>query len=255
MQLGAKIQRMNPMCPSRSEQKQASMNFLLDFSPLNKMTVSPNLDNSKLQKNTSDHTPVNAPPHDFDPYKSSRFVGHSLWMIPTGSALKVYDEIVGTTARQLGTFHFLPHVTLVAALMAPVQDVIERTRHLATLLAPYEFELDDLSQKDAYFQCVFATMKRTDAVVDANETARQVFEEKRLDPPYMPHLSLIYGEFDHDRKTNEIIPKLREQLQERGVDTRRLPVDAIEIWSTQGDVKDWYLVERVPLVRSMEKMQ
>jgi hypothetical protein len=182
-----------------------------------------------------------------DPYKSSRFVGYSLWMVPTGASLKAYDDIVGTTARELQTFHFLPHVTLVAALMTPVQDVVERTRHLATLLAPYEFELDDVSQRDAYFQCVFATMKVNDAAVNANTIARQVFPEKQSDPPYMPHLSLIYGDFPYEYKMQELIPKLRTKLKERTPDSLRLPVDAIEIWSTQGDVKEWYLVERVPL--------
>lgn len=211
--------------------------------------MSPRLNDETL------HTSSSTPADDVDPYKSSRFVGHSLWMIPTGSALKAYDDIVGTTARRLGTFHFVPHITLVAALMLPVEDVIERTKHLATLLAPYEFELDDLSQRDAYFQCVFATMKVTNTVVHANAIARQVFTEKQMDPPYMPHLSLIYGDFDCQRKTQEIIPQLRERLKERAPDTLRLPVDAIEIWSTQGDVKDWYLVERVPLVRTCEEMQ
>jgi hypothetical protein len=182
-----------------------------------------------------------------DPYKSSRFVGHSLWMIPAGAARNAYDDIVGTTARQLDTFHFLPHVTLVAAIMTPVEDVIERTRHLATLLAPYEFELDDISQRDAYFQCVYATMKLTDGPLYANGVARQVFQEKQADPPYMPHLSLIYGAFPHERKTQEIIPQLREKFLARAPTTLHLPVDAIEIWSTQGEAKDWYLVERVPL--------
>lgn len=182
-----------------------------------------------------------------DPYKSSSFVGHSLWMIPAGKARDAYDDIVGTTARELDTFHFLPHVTLVAALMTPVEDVVARTRHLGTLLGPYEFELDDISQRDAFFQCVYCTMKLTDAAVHANGVARQIFEEKRSDPPYMPHLSLIYGDFPYERKVQEIIPQLRDKFEARAPDTLKLPVEAIEIWSTQGDVKDWYLVERVPL--------
>ena len=231
----------------------ATVAFLLEIYSRDPSLMPPQSDDDNLLPRSStplnDDTTSKTSPlgSDFDPYKSSRFVGHSLWMIPTGTALKAYDDIVGATAHELDTFHFVPHVTLVAAIMSPIDQVIERTRHLATLLSPYEFELDDLSQKDAYFQCVFATMKRTEAVVNANAVARQVFAEKQSDPPYMPHLSLLYGDFEYDRKVNEIIPKLRQQLQERAPDSLRLPVDAIEIWSTQGDVKEWYLVERVPL--------
>jgi 2'-5' RNA ligase len=215
----------------------ATIAFLLElFSNGTVNVVAPSSDNN-----------ITTIPASEDPYKSSRFVGHSLWMIPAGTARKAYDEIIGTTARQLDTFHFLPHITLVAAILTPVEDVVQRTRHLATLLAPYEFELDDLSQRDAYFQCVYATMKLTDAPLHANAVARQVFPEKQSDPPYMPHLSLIYGAFGQERKTQEILPRLREKFLERAPDTLHLPVDAIELWSTQGDVKDWYLVERVPL--------
>jgi Cyclic phosphodiesterase-like protein len=210
-----------------------------------------------------------------DPYKSSRFVGHSLWMIPSrtvvGGSLQAYDAIIGEMAQELGTFHFVPHITLVAALLGPVEDIVQKTRHLGTLVAPYEFQWDDsdnsdnnnrppLSYKDAYFQCVFARMKLTDAVVQANATARQVFQEKQMDPPYMPHLSLIYGDYSETEKKERLIPQLCQKFHDRkgggtadadaanGTCYATIPVDAIEIWSTQGDVKDWYLVERVPLV-------
>jgi Cyclic phosphodiesterase-like protein len=168
-------------------------------------------------------------------------------MVPTGHALTAYDGIVGTMAMELGTFHFLPHITLVAALMEPVEDILQKTRQLATMVAPYEFHLQDVAQKDAYFQCVYATMKLTDQVLNANTAARTVFEEKQNDPPYMPHLSLIYGDFTAHEKNERLIPKLRQQLLDGAPETETIPVDAIEIWSTQGDVKEWYLVERVPL--------
>lgn len=183
----------------------------------------------------------------FDPYKSSSFVGHSLWMVPSGDALEAYGSIIGKTANELGTFHFLPHITLVAALMESEEDVVKKTRELASQLAPYEFVLDDISQKDAYFQCLYATMKKTDDVIHANQVARQVFEEKQKDPAYMPHLSLVYGNFTFAEKENIIMPKLRQELQSFSPKTYTIPVDAIEVWSTEGDVKEWYLVERLPL--------
>jgi len=184
-------------------------------------------------------------------------------MVPSsvGGSLEAYDTIIGGMSKELGTFHFLPHITLIAALLDPIETIVEKTRHLSTLIAPYKFHLQDMGQKDAYFQCVFATMKLTEDVVNANMTARNVFasENKLLDPPYMPHLSLIYGDFSLEEKKNHLIPTLRHQLfpQNEGESTSLtsiIPVDAIEIWSTQGDVKDWYLVERVPLVGSKKEM-
>jgi 2'-5' RNA ligase len=184
-----------------------------------------------------------------DPYKSSRFIGHSLWMVPReGSAtVKAYSEIVSQTAQELNTFDFLPHITLVAAITTGEEDVLKRTRELGKQLAPYQYELDGISYRDAYFQCVYATYQRTPEVVAANELARQVFPEKQSDPPYMPHLSLIYGDLTEEEKTKTVIPKLEKAFEQRSDYTHTIQVDAIQLWSTQGDVAEWYVVETIPL--------
>lgn len=182
-----------------------------------------------------------------DPYKSSTFVGHSLWMVPSGAAKEAYFSIVSETALELGTFQFLPHITLVAAMMTGENDVVERTKELAAELAPYEFEFDNVSQHDAYFQSVFAKFKLTKEVIDANALAREFFPERKTDPDYMPHLSLVYGDIDRYEKEIDIIPELQQKLEDEAPRTNRFMVDTIEVWSTQGHVKDWYLVETIPL--------
>ena len=186
--------------------------------------------------------------NDNDPYKSSSFVGHSLWMCPKrGAAREAYSAIIAETSSRLGTFRFLPHITLVAAMKTGAEDVVERTRVLAEKLAPYEFEFDAISQRDAYFQCVFAKMKASEEVVGANRLARTVFSERSSDPEYTPHLSLVYGDFSLEEKESGIVPEIEAMLREKATETASFGVDSIEVWSTQGDVKEWYLVETVPL--------
>jgi len=182
-----------------------------------------------------------------DPYASSSFIGHSLWVCPTGASKDAYSAIIKDASSTLGTFCFTPHITLVAAIMTDEKDVVERTKVLASRLAPYEFEFEQVSQKDRYFQCVFAKMKCTEQVVNANRIARDVFTERLTDPEYMPHLSLVYGDFPLARKEETIMPKLSQQIQEQAPLTALFKVDSIEVWSTQGDVSKWYLVETVPL--------
>ena len=182
-----------------------------------------------------------------DPYKSSSFIGHSLWMCPSGNASQAYSDIISDMAKELGTFQFTPHITLVAAMLTGEQDVLERSRQLASQLAPYQFEFQEVSSRDAYFQCVYAKMKLTPEVVAANALARQVFTERQSDPPYMPHLSMVYGDLPTTTKEDVVIPKLSSDLSRRSSETQILPVDSIQVWSTQGDVKEWYLVEKIPL--------
>jgi len=194
-----------------------------------------------------------------DPYKSSSFIGHSLWMVPSGDSDSnlLYSKLIADTAKELGTFEFLPHITLVAAIMKGEEDCVKRAKALAAELTPYTFEFDgDISYRDAYFQCVYAQFKRTDAVVHANTIARIHFPERQSDPEYTPHMSLVYGDFDKETKQTQIIPKLKSKIaaNERSGDSDShnncmtlLPVDTIEVWSTQGDVKEWYKVTTIPL--------
>ena len=189
-----------------------------------------------------------------DIYKSSSFIGHSLWMVPkNGSAsYTAYSKLVADMSSELGTFQFIPHITLVAAMLKGEEDVLTRTKALAKELAPYKFEFDNISYRDAYFQCVYAQMKPTKEVLQANNLARQYFPERQSDAAYKPHLSLIYGDFSEHKKQQDIIPKLHNAMKDHHHDNNDdaiavIPVDAIEIWSTQGDVKDWYKVARIPL--------
>lgn len=182
-----------------------------------------------------------------DPYASSSFIGHSLWVCPTGATKDAYSTIIKDASTNLDTFCFTPHITLVAAIMTDVQDVVKRTKLLASKLAPYEFEYEDVSQKERYFQSVFARMKGTEQVLAANQLARDIFTERQTDPEYMPHLSLIYGNFSLEKKQRTIMPQLSQRIQDHAPATTSFTVDSIEIWSTQGDVSEWYLVETVPL--------
>jgi hypothetical protein len=185
---------------------------------------------------------------DNDPYKSSSFIGHSLWMCPSGAAKEAYSSIISEISFELGgTVRFTPHITLVAAMMTGAEDVVERTKILAAELVPYKFELDQILQRDAYFQCVFAKMNQSEEVMAANAVAKEFFPERKTDLDYVPHLSLVYGDFDLAEKESLIIPELRRKVAEKARHTTSFTVDAIEVWSTQGDVKDWYLVESVPL--------
>lgn len=198
-----------------------------------------------------------------DPYKSSSFIGHSLWLVPSGESKQQLQDLIDEVASELGTRSFLPHVTLVAALMGPIEEILATTKSLASQLDPYDFywwsDDDDtaihdhpIGYRDAFFQCVFARLQKSETVMAANTLAKNAFPERLSDPPYMPHLSLVYGDLDELQKIDTVIPNIHQKVRQRQASTttetlRVLPIDAIEVWSTQGDVSEWYLVERVPL--------
>mmetsp|Transcript_33490 Transcript_33490/g.38137 ORF Transcript_33490/g.38137 Transcript_33490/m.38137 type:complete len:193 (+) Transcript_33490:45-623(+) len=178
-----------------------------------------------------------------DPYKSSSFIGISLWMCPIGAAGEAYTKIIQEAAEEYGTFDFkVPHVTLVAALLS--DNVVERARELATRMTPYEFESDGISGRDAYFQSVYSKMKLSPEAIRNNAIAQEFFEEEcRTNPPYVPHLSLVYGDLDANQK-EEFKLKI---LQNKTTLPSKFMVDAIQVWCTKGEVETWYCIEKIPL--------
>lgn len=181
---------------------------------------------------------------EIDPYKSNKFIAKSLWLCPSGAAEETSKQLITEAAKECGTFGgFIPHVTLAGAIHS--EDIIEQTRKLASMLAPYEFQFDCVSGRDAFFQSLFLKLKTTPQVLEANEAARQVFQEKANDPEYMPHLSIVYGNLDVEKKTR--IMKEIDQKLKRDNPFKSFTVDSIQVWCTEGFVEEWYCIETIPL--------
>ncbi|MFY9462905.1 MAG: hypothetical protein WAP52_01830, partial [Candidatus Sungiibacteriota bacterium] len=60
---------------------------------------------------------------------------------------------------------------------------------------------------------------------------------------YFPHVSLTYGGF-----SPETVAVLQQQLAERHNLTmgKKFLVQGVELWRTEGEVKDWYKVSSFP---------
>lgn len=198
-------------------------------------------------------------------YQSSSFRGISLWLCPptTGDKNKIsdtsdckvgdfYQDIIHKLAEEQGTFgDFIPHITLVAALELPAEEIVAKVRNeIAPKIPPYAFEAASIAEREAYFQSVFVKLytDRPDGMLQqANELAKQVFPERQSDPPYMPHLSLVYGNLPKEQKQQEIVPKLEAQLQSARDAISIIPIDSIQVWSTEGPVEKWFCIDTIPL--------
>lgn len=198
-------------------------------------------------------------------YQSSSFRGISLWLCPpttedtNKSSTSVdctvgdfYQGIINTLAEEQETFgDFIPHITLVAALELEAEEIVEKVRsEIAPKIPPYVFEVEKVSFKNAYFQSVFVKLHpgQPDGMVQqANELAKQVFPERQSDPAYMPHLSLVYGNLPKELKQQQIVPKVQDQVKGSPDVAAIIPIDSIQVWSTEGPVEEWFCIETIPL--------
>ncbi|ORX88436.1 LigT-like protein [Basidiobolus meristosporus CBS 931.73] len=186
-------------------------------------------------------------------YKSSSFKGYSLWLSPKGQP-QVNGLLETLIAKASHAFHspsFQPHVTLLGAIEASAEEVIQKTQALAAKLGPTKIPLvlDEIAVGDAYFQCVLwkvATTPDTQTLREVNQLARGVFDRED-DPVFFPHLSLVYGDFS---------PQVRQEIRERigrgdFVELKdehlRFEVGSILVVNTEGKPHEWQVIAEVEL--------
>lgn len=165
---------------------------------------------------------------------------YSLWMMPSGDIYNRLAKTISQLNREYSTPNFEPHVTLIGRVVGSEEYILPKTSQLATLIRPYEIRLTAVDYLDEYFRCLFIRVEETEHVMDANLKARGIFNRQQ-DPKYMPHLSLMYGNFT-PRIKEKIIAGIGREFN------MKFEARSIHIFSTNGEPKDWYRVKELPLL-------
>jgi 2'-5' RNA ligase len=118
-------------------------------------------------------------------------VTYHLWLKPSGPPAEELASTIRRLALELNAPVFQPHVTLLSVEGTDREEHIRRTSELARRLDPFLIVLTGLSYRSEHFQCLFATVQESQAVMRANVVAKEVFAQAAA--PYMPHVSLLYG--------------------------------------------------------------
>lgn len=166
--------------------------------------------------------------------------GYALFLIPQGKVYKNLVHIISNLAQTYYVPLFEPHVTLLGYIMDSPEQVVDKTKKLASMIKPYEIELSKINFLDDYLRCLFIEAKKTKLVIEANQKARQVFNQE-TNQKYLPHLSLMYGDFLESLK--------KEIVKNYQLDDLKLSfmVDRIYLYNTDGEIKDWKKVAEFKL--------
>lgn len=165
--------------------------------------------------------------------------GYSIWLIPTDEIYQKLAEIISQLSDKYSAPNFEPHLTLIGDLRGSEEEIISKTSKLADLLKPFEIKLKKADYLDEYFRCLFIRAEKTRELIQASDVAREIFNRKS-DPDYMPHLSLMYGDINPEIK-EKILANLGKEFN------LSFEIKSIHLFSTTGEVKDWYKVKESPL--------
>lgn len=157
--------------------------------------------------------------------------GYSLWFMPGGGAAESFGSLMNELSRKYHAPMFEPHVTLLGGIERPEHDIVQCAEKLAHRLRPLTIVLTTADTHEAYFQCLFLRVRQTRPILEAQRTARAIFG-RGGDPPYLPHMSLLYGIYDPKTK-QEIIARIGTNFP------RRFSVVDLHLWRTQGEPENW----------------
>ena len=183
----------------------------------------------------------------------------SIWLEPPpgGALAQRSGEFIKVQSARLkphgASGPFAPHVTLVGGFECSLEEARKRTVQLAADLARIPVApFMDVTKGERFHQCVYMRVEPNDQLATAHAIAAEAFEVKAGNgggSPYMPHLSLVYGdlpESDKDACVAEAAAQLYGDVEVMG----GWEATNISLWRT--DVSDatcesWERVELVPL--------
>ena len=116
------------------------------------------------------------------------------------------------------------------------ETVLQQTEQLANALSPVDLILPIPVFQDQHFQCVFMRIEETSTLLDAHAHARTVFHKEAV-PPFMPHVSLVYGLYPTSLK-EQIIGALSTSL------SVQFTASVVTVFRVQGNSpNDWHKVQ------------
>lgn len=174
-----------------------------------------------------------------DKQKALKTKGYSLWLMPTGGAYDKFSGIIKRLAEEYNAPLFEPHITLIGEIMRSEDYVLKRAKQLALGQNSFPITLNIVDYQDFYFRTLFIRAERTNLLQALHDRAKEMFGMENI-PDYMPHLSVMYGNFPRAIKEQIIKDIGRDQATE-------FTVNSVHLFKTDGEVNGWYKVKEFPL--------
>jgi 2'-5' RNA ligase len=163
----------------------------------------------------------------------------SIWLMPTGKINTELIQMISQISLPFAAPTFPPHVTLLGDLYGNENELASLMQQFAVSIQPFLLTLTTVDALNEYFRCLFLRVEETPALLEADRAARKLFHREQ-DPKLLPHLSLLYGNFNGETK-KQIIGAIGRKFN------RSFMVNQLHLYSTTGEPRNWYRIQRFTL--------
>ncbi len=135
---------------------------------------------------------------------------YSIWLMPSGRINKKFSKIILELSKKHKSPKFMPHVTLIGGFTGDKKQMLLKAQILANLIKPFDIKLTETAHLNEFYRSLFVYVKKTPELMKTYNLARKLFDFPKK--KYMPHLSLIYGNFSKETKERIIIKEIGEDF-------------------------------------------
>lgn len=158
--------------------------------------------------------------------------------MPTGEVYLTLANLISDLSKEYSSPRFPPHVTLLGELTGSYEEIESRALRLSLNLRPHAVKLTKVEYLDQYFRALFIRVQETEEIIEATLRATEIFDRQR-DPKYMPHLSILYGNFPSATK-DKIIRKIGREF------ALSFEVSSLHLVDTSAQPENWFTTKEFP---------
>ncbi|GLT52543.1 hypothetical protein SLA2020_258780 [Shorea laevis] len=124
---------------------------------------------------------------------------YSVWALPPEDVATRLKKLMVGLRSEFGGPEFEPHITVVGSICLTQDDALAKFRSACQGLKAYTATVERVATGTFFYQCVFLLLQPTPEVMDASDRCCGHLGYVRS-TPYMPHLSLLYGDLTDEEK-------------------------------------------------------
>lgn len=125
--------------------------------------------------------------------------GYSLWLMPDEGQVETLTRAMESLAATYKSPAFKPHITLLGGINHEHKEKVFDSFTLPKL----HVELGNLETEDTFFKSFYLPVSKSKELSAARRSARKAFEVS-IQETYNPHMSILYGNFDPNKKLEMI---------------------------------------------------
>ncbi len=125
-------------------------------------------------------------------------ISYSIWLMPTLNEKDIFQLKINELARRYNGPFFKPHVTLLSSFFGEEKLLMKKARGLARKINSFKVHFLSPTYLNEFFRCIFVKVDFNNDLKTVRGIASKHFEYK--DNNYIPHLSLLYGNFGEKLK-------------------------------------------------------